>query len=92
MVKSKLWKSYSDIPALKEEEGFPEDLGIAICRICEEPIKLSLLEEHSKHLYFVYNLFTYIYLLLRKLTSKDIVKLQIERICAHLGLRISSCR
>lgn len=45
---AKLWKSYSDIPAYKEEDE-PEDLNIVICRICEEPITLSLLEEHSKY-------------------------------------------
>lgn len=54
-----LWRSYSDIPALKEEEEEEAQDGpkIAICRICEEPIPLALLEEHSKYPYSLFFVF-----------------------------------
>ncbi|KAF2072376.1 hypothetical protein CYY_006321 [Polysphondylium violaceum] len=44
----KLARSFSEIPSIKLLEDKDESFKMAICRICEEPIHSTLLEEHSK--------------------------------------------
>ncbi|KAN0035417.1 hypothetical protein ACTA71_004686 [Dictyostelium dimigraforme] len=44
----KLARSFSEIPSVKLIEDQNGELQMAMCRICEEPIHSSLLEDHSK--------------------------------------------
>ncbi|KAN0015604.1 hypothetical protein ACTFIU_008343 [Dictyostelium citrinum] len=44
----KLARSFSEIPSVKLIEDHNDEHQMAMCRICEEPIHSSLLEDHSK--------------------------------------------